>query len=307
MLQDPNSDSMPFTEVPTAQILPFLSILFDTYPLYVDDRSRHAAESCLSTIAGLPSANSYITKFAEVLEKESTKLGIAPGNAFVLVRWSSLLIQVSAEKKELWQSWGARTVTTLTNASAILYASEPKDSTRSTTLRVSRRAFRTLVKAPFGSEAIVGVIDSLTKKNAQSTVRNAIPLGIIAGVCIRVPGKASVVEDKKSEYIAFYLREILGSKTQLPPFVANGLQDFFASFVSITDLEKEIVPAVEKALLRSPEIVLNDLISPLILALPTDIDLSGILAKNLIKPLLSNTKSSNATTREAESIRFLSW
>jgi hypothetical protein len=107
-----------------------------------------------------------------------------------------------------------------------------------------------------------------------------------------------VVEGKKSEYIAFYLREILGSKVQLPPFVANGLQDFFASYLSIAELEKEVIPAVEKALLRSPEIVLNDLISPLILALPTDIDLSGILATNLLKPLLSNTKSTNASTRE---------
>jgi hypothetical protein len=252
----------------------------------------------LTTIASLPTASAHTTKFAEVLEKESTKVGIAPGNAFVLIRWSSLLIQVSAEKKEFWESWGARSISTLSNASVILYSSEPKDSTRSTALRVSRRAFRTLVKAPFGAEAIGDVIESLTKKAAGPCPRNAIPLGIIAGVCSRVSGKAAVVEDKKSDYIAFYLREILGSRTPLPAHIADGLKDFFASYVSVADLSQEIIPSVEKALLRSPEIVLNDLVSPLFAALPDSVDLSGILANNLLKPLLANTKSSNASTRE---------
>lgn len=106
------------------------------------------------------------------------------------------------------------------------------------------------------------------------------------------------MESKKADYIAFYLRDILGSRVQLPLYIANGLHDFFASFISLEDLKKDVIPAVEKALLRAPEVVLNDLVGPVLLALPSEFDLSDILATNLTKPLLANIKSSNVSIRE---------
>lgn len=275
-----------------------LNVLFDTYPLYIDDRSRLAVEACISAIATSPDAAKHTAILVKALEHESNKQCIAPGNAFILVRWSSLLIQISARSKEAWDSWGLKLVNTLTNASNILYASNQKESTRITALRVSRRAFRTLLKAPFGPEAIASSIVALTAKAAQPAAKNAMPLGIIAGVCSRVAGQKGVVESKQSEYIAFYLREILGSRVQLPQYIATALHDFFAAYVSTSDLKKEILPAVEKALLRAPEVVLNDLIAPVVTALPESEDLSEILASNLLKPLLANIKSTNATTRE---------
>ncbi|KAK5117180.1 hypothetical protein LTR85_008948 [Meristemomyces frigidus] len=231
------------------------------------------------------------------LGKEADKPGIAPANAFVLIRWSSLLIQHAAAKQALWNAWGRKLLAVLTSALDLLLASDPKDSTRSTALRVSRRALRTVAKAQFGAEALDNCISALTAKGASPTPQNALLLGVVAGVCRRLPERRQAVESRKEDFIAFYLREMLGSRVQLPAYLATALQDFWSGFVTSEDLKKDVVPAVEKALLRAPEVVLNDLVSPMVLALPDDLDLSEFLASNLMKPLLSNIKSTNVTIR----------
>lgn len=266
--------------------------------MYVDGRSRQAVESCLAAIAAIPQSANVLPGFVKALETESVKAGNAPSNAFVLSRWASLFMQQAAQDKAKWDSWGPRAVAALNNALNILLASCPKDSTRETALRVSRRAFRILAKAPFGPEALTSCITTLSAKAASPVSTHAVPLGIIAGVCSRLPDRKGVVEAKKADYFAFYLREFLGSKLQLPPYVANALHDFFEAYVTQEDLTKELIPAIEKSLLRAPEVVLNDLVSPVVLALPRELDLSEILAKNLTKPLLANVKSTKPEIRE---------
>jgi len=271
-------------------------LLLDTYDLYVDTGSRQAVERCISDIASSTKARDTLTAFVTEVTKESTKFSIAPANSFVLVRWISLLIQHAAAQRLLWDAWGQELLNALTCALNTLLASEAKGSTQATALRVSRRAFRSLGKAEFGTEALNQCVTILTAKNSTPVPTNALSLGIIAGVCNRLAGEKAIVEARKSDYIAFFLRELLGSRVQLPGYICHGLRDFWAHFINLEDL-KEMIPAIEKALLRAPEVVLNDLVSPLVLALPESLDLSEILASNLARPLLSNVKSSNATIR----------
>ncbi|PPJ53845.1 hypothetical protein CBER1_03251 [Cercospora berteroae] len=285
-------------DFPASQVPALLHTLLDTYPLYIDGRSRQAVESCLSAIAALSETANVFAGFVKAIEGESAKAGNAPGNAFVLVRWASLFIQHAAKEKTVWDSWGLKAVTALTNALNTLFASTPKESTSDTALRVSRRAFRTVARADFGKDALSNCITTLSAKASAPVPKNALPLGIIAGVCSRLPDHKSVVEAKKADYFAFYLREHLGSKALLPAYISNALHDFFDSYVTLEDLKKELVPAVEKSLLRAPEIVLNDLVAPVVLALPTDLDLSDVLAGNLTKPLLANVKSTKPEIRE---------
>nr|POE93608.1 eif-2-alpha kinase activator gcn1 [Quercus suber] len=274
-----------------------LRILFDTYPLYVDTRSRRAVERCLATIASRPQVNNTIRPFVTEIETEAIKSSIAAGNAFVLVRWSSLLIQHAAASKESWDQWGKTLLPAMNNVMNTLFASTSKDSTISTAIRVCRRAIRVLVKSEFGAEAIKDCIVTFTAKSAAPCPKNAVLLGVVAGVCKRVPDRSQIVALHKQDYIAFYLREIIGSRVQLAAYLADALQDFFGSYISFEDLKQDIVPAVEKALLRAPEVVLDDLVAPMISALPDNMDLSNMLAVNLLKPLLSNVKSSNAAVR----------
>jgi len=63
-------------------------------------------------------------------------------------------------------------------------------------------------------------------------------------------------------------------------------------------VEQELIPAIEKALLRAPEVVLNDLLTPLVGSLPTTVDLSKVLKDRLLKSLLANIKSTNPAIRD---------
>ena len=56
-------------------------------------------------------------------------------------------MQDSASDKTLWDAFGKDLVTALTNALNVLLASSPKDSTRATAVRVSRRAFRAVFRS----------------------------------------------------------------------------------------------------------------------------------------------------------------
>lgn len=215
----------------------------------------------------------------------------------MLVRWSSQLIQVAAKDKALWESYGRKLVPALTDALNTLLGSGPKESTRTTAIRVTRRAFRTLFKSSFGDEAINECVATLSAKAATPAPKNAVTLGVIAGVCKRIPNRTATLDARKPDYISFYLREILGSKVQLPQYLGTSLKDFFSSFVSLEDVSKELVPPMEKSLLRAPEVVLNDLVSPVFASLPAEYDLTDILASNLLKPLLSSIKSTNAAVR----------
>jgi len=285
-------------EIPETQYSPVLDVLFETLPLYIDNGSRQSVERCLSAIFNTPDAANVIAKFAKDVDVEAKKPGIAPGNAFVLVRWASLLLQHAGQHEALWKNHGLSVAIVLTNSLNTLLVSNPKESASTTAIRVSRRAFRALLKAPYGTDAVSSCITALTAKSTMSTSKNALTLGVIAGVCSRSTTQPCPVDINKHHYISFYLREILGSRSQVPKYIAASLDDFFSSYISGDELEKELIPAVEKALLRSPEVVLNDLVAPLIQALPESIDLSAVLHSNLMKPLLSNTKSTNASVRE---------
>ena len=238
-----------------------------------------------------------LAKFARFLSSEASKTGIAPSNAFVLTEWCSIAFQICAGNTGLWRLHEHDLVTADAQLIELCLASSVRDSVKKSALVVTRRALRKIFKSPEnGKEVITSVVSQLSEKG-QLGYRGAVLLGIVAGVCSRLPDRKPTLKDLKSQYLAFWVREIVGSRSTVPSHISNSLNDFFSSFVSAHDLETAVVPALEKALLRAPEVVLNDLIRPVIVALPSQIDLADILANHLLKPLLSNVKSSNAEIR----------
>ncbi|KAJ9659689.1 translational activator of GCN4 [Coniosporium apollinis] len=141
-------------------------------------------------------------------------------------------------------------------------------------------------------------VGTFTGKSASPAARNAPYLGVVAGVSARLPSVKPLLEERKKDYYAFYVREIIGSRTILPDHLADGLHDFFVAFATLEDLSREVIPALEKALLRSPEVVLHNLVAPMVRSLPAELDLSKILQNNLLKPLMANIKSTNAAIRD---------
>jgi len=173
---------------------------------------------------------------------------------------------------------------------------QAKHSMKEQTLRVTRRGLRATYKCNDFEKIILTMVGQLTTKGTTPTQKNALLLGIICGVCARLPKPQEVLERSKKDIYAFYAREILGSRTLVPNHVADALRDFL-SFATAEEFESEVLPSLEKGLLRSPEILLNDLMSPLLRSLPSNIDLSRPLLEKLLKQFLSCLKSTNPSIR----------
>lgn len=214
-----------------------------------------------------------------------------------MVEWCSVLLQGLAGKP-LLEKFGLEIVHADAAALEKCLQSTTRPSVAHSALVVTRRGLRAAFwRKELRGKFIQDAIQALTVKGAQPTARNAVMLGVIAGVCSRHAAAKEVFASKKSEYFTFFTRELVGSRTPVPAHIATGLRDFFSDFVTIEDLDKEVIPPIEKGLLRAPEVVL-DLVALLIQALPSELDLSQALNGRLLKPLLSNAKSSNATIRE---------
>ena len=246
-----------------------------------------------------------------LLKAEASKPGLAPSNAFVLIEWTASVIQLCTERTQQWEKYGGELISALSQQVELVCALGARGGIRKSAVVITRRALRKVFKArDVGERAVKLIVLQLSAKGA-SGYRNAVLLGIVAGVCARlsltagkkqngiVSSPSSILESLKSHYYTFWVREIIGSKSLVPRHISTAFYDFFSAFMTLEDLQKEVVPALEKALLRAPEIVLNDLISPIFKPLPTATDLSDVLINRLLKPLLSNIKSTNSEIREA--------
>lgn len=277
-----------------------LELIFETFPIYQDGDSRRAVTNLFATLFKGPHGATTIPIIIEFLKKESQRKHVAAADSLVLVDWCSILLQHFAKDQEQWSKWGLITVVAdakLLESCMSAGTSHRAGRIQHSALVVTRRAFRALLKSEFADAALSKLIETFTAKGPSPAAGNAVMLGVFAGVSARLPAVKPCLEKHKQDYYAFYVREIIGSKVQLPAHIANGLHDFFDTFPTLDEVQKEIIPPLEKALLRAPELVLNDVVSPMVRSLPESMDLSGVLHGNLLKPLLSNIKSTNATIR----------
>lgn len=198
----------------------------------------------------------------------------------------------------LWNEFGTDIL--LTDAEVLEKCLQPtsRRSLANSAISATRRGFRKLFAQGDAHEKILtDAVKVLTTKSTQPTAKNALILGVIAGVSARQAHLKPILETLKPRYYEFYIREVIGSRTAVPEHIASGLSDFFSDFTALDDIEKELVSPIEKALLRAPEVILGGVLKPLIVSFPNSFDLSSLLDSKLLKPLLSNIKSSNANVR----------
>jgi len=252
----------------------------------------------LRSLFANPCYSDSVGDLLKAFQRETSKAGIAASNAFVLVEWGSEFIQQCAVQQEIWEEYGLDLILHHAQILERCLSSKSRGSVKQSALVVTRRALRRLFRAtPTGETAVKEILIQLTAKPQGGVPINAVLLGVVAGVCARLESRRPTLEANKSLYYSFYVREIIGSRSILPQHIVAAYNDFFANFATQEDVQKEVVPALDKALLRAPEVVLNDLISPMVQSLPVNIDLSESLAAPLLKPFLANLKSQNSITR----------
>lgn len=271
--------------------------LFATVPFYQDRESRLAVQRCLVSLTAGGEAD-IIRAIVQTLYKESQKQAVATATAFVWVEWCSILIQHLAGRPQ-WDTFGKEILASDAEVLDKCLQYPLKHGIARSALVVTRRAFRKLFGVDNGNKALVDAVQLLTAKEARPTAKNALILGVIAGVVARSSLLKASFAALRPKYYEFYTREIVGSRVAMPIHIAAGLRDFFESFSTLEELKSEIIPNVEKGLLRSPEVILTGVLEPLISSLPKDLDMSEILEKSLLKPILSNLKSTNASIRDA--------
>ncbi|KAL9947833.1 hypothetical protein ACHAO5_002417 [Verticillium nonalfalfae] len=280
-----------------------LQLLFWTHAFYVDRQSRLGAQKCLSALLASGLEPELLAKLASILRAESVKPGIAITSAFVLVEWCSIFMQELSGTPS-WHQVAPQIL--LANADSLEKCQQPagRGTVARAAIVVTRRGLRKLFAPTADLEKTVKeAVELLTAKAAQPTAKNAILLGVIAGVASRKPDAGAVLETLKASYFAFYTREVVGSRVAVPDHVAAGLRDFFSDFVTLDELTKDVIPTIEKGLLRAPEIVL-EVLAPLVRSLPPSHDLSQILSERLLKPILANVKSSNPAIRSSTVAAF---
>lgn len=281
-----------------------LRLFFSTYAFSYDRPSRRAIQRCIRTIFIKSQDPVALSTFVDAMQNEATKVGIAPSSAFVLVEWFGILLQ-ECSGTDNWARWGVEIILSDAQVLELSQSVSSKLSMRNSALAVTRRALRKVFSRQETREGSINdIVSKLTDNGAKSASRNAVMLGVIAGVCSRQTELKTILESRKANIYAFYAREILGSRSPVPVHIANGLHEFFINFATNEDVEKQLIPSLEKGFLRAPEIVLDDLITPLFLSLPDTIDLSDAYSSKLQKPLLSNIKSSIAAIRHGTIATF---
>lgn len=238
---------------------------------------------------------------------EAAKSSLASASSLVLLEWCCVLLQQASEDQNKPLAIVLDLIAVVAKALEKCFAHTPKPAVKQSALRVTRRALRAAFSSDtWGEDAVRQSVSRLTS-DSTAGYKNALLLGVVCGVCARLPARKSILEDSKEAILAFYTKEILSSKSVIPSHASNGLSDFFTSFVSYKDVTTELVPPMEKSMLRAPEVVLTGVIPPFCASLPEVIDLSEVVHSRLLKPLLASMKSNNPAIRQgaAESLGSL--
>ena len=304
----PNASNLALTkdvDLPNDSGQGLVEALLQTHAFYQDRASRQAVQQCLQSLLSNPIYASSASSFIKAYGREASKAGIASSNAFVLVEWGSLILQHCAIHPPSWDLYGLDVILHDAKVLDLCLSSDARDTVKHSALVVTRRALRKLFQgSQTASSTIKEVVSKLASTSQELGVKSAVLLGVVAGVCARLPSGRTGLEATKDLYYSFYVREILGSRIPIAEHIVAAYNDFFANFATSEDLRKDVVPSLEKALLRAPEVVLNDIVSPMIKALPFEIDLSESLAEHLLKPILTHVKSKNPTIRNGAMSAF---
>ncbi|EXJ80221.1 hypothetical protein A1O1_08363 [Capronia coronata CBS 617.96] len=286
-------------EEPSSNILSLLPDLLSTYPRYADRKSRRAVQSCLRAYVTTPSvadtAYPAITKF---LFHESQKAVIASSSAFVLLEWSCLLQQECPRNEKSFEACFGKICLAAARFLDKCEDTSVRGGVQHSALTIARRGLRDVFKSSqYGAKALeLAVQEVATSPDADA--RCGLYLGVIAGVSSRIPEREQQLQNLSKQVLDYYVKCILSSRAPVPVHESMGLHDFFLDFVTVEDVDRILVPALEKAILRSPEAVLQGSIETLAACLPQSLDISELVLSRLLKPLLSALNSTNPTIRD---------
>ncbi|KAI0710312.1 ARM repeat-containing protein [Cerioporus squamosus] len=299
-----------------SQVMDVFKLLTSTYPRYVDAESRQGVEEVgvamvrRDELRGTPQGEPGESKFGvaeQVLGWMSQEVGrihkrsssYAAADMFVLLSWCCGLYVACLECNPDFSK--SRSWTTLLGVMASLVdmlldpTTHSKKSLQKSTLVRTRRALR---HSPEKLPEVMRTLVALTK-SLPSPLTVVPILGISVDVLLRLKNfkdesLKQIDATVKNEVIQLYAGAVLMSRTSVPAHVSSALHGFIQSYVTPEDFSGTILPAMEKALLRSPEISLS-VIADFLPAYSHPVE--GDSFRRLLTPALNSAKSSNHVVR----------
>ncbi|KAK6539624.1 translational activator of GCN4 [Orbilia ellipsospora] len=291
-------------EVSSKDVAPILNLLVQTHSFYVDRKSRDAVRECLLALYKNADISKPSQEFVKTsIKAESAKQGVAASNRYVMLEWSVHLLRQLALDHEQFINYSEMPLAAASTLVDELSQPEVRPGLRNSAKSILRIGFQYITSSPEVSPEHRPVyakhlVKALTTKASTSNRQNGVILGILLEVLSKSSSLRKMVEDElKGDVYSFYIREFITSRTTVPHHQASSLAVFFKEFCILEDLDGLIVPAIDKSLLRSPEVVLTGVFDPLIESLDKNIDLAKIVKEKLLKRLLDSIKSTNATIR----------
>ncbi|KAI0077211.1 ARM repeat-containing protein [Panus rudis PR-1116 ss-1] len=291
-----------------SQNLDIFKLLTQTYTRYIDAPSREAVEEVGVELVKQDNSRESPYGVAEQifgwLANEVGHFakhagGHAPSDVYVLLSWASGLYTVCLKTNPTFPStsaWKAALGSLALLLDLLLDpSSHAKHSLRTSALVRVRRALRS------SPEHLKTVISTLIVNG--KTASNPLAFVPLLGVAVDVTLRLKNVKDEnlkvippelKDDILQFYNATVLMSRTAVPQHISTALHDFVQCCVTEGDLNEKVLPTMEKALLRSPEISLS-VIADFFSAYSHPVQ--GDTFRRLLTPTLNSARSTNAVTR----------
>ncbi|KAF9109015.1 translational activator of GCN4 [Mortierella sp. AM989] len=289
------------------ELLPALvHILFITYPRYNDRSSRLTV---LDILAELNSWNSqvFLDVIVPAVQKESERLAAkstdgvyitAAAHRFVLLNWVNTLLNCSFASSESPSPY----IKPLIASQAVLIdglVDADKKSVAHGAIADVRRCIRK------NAASIPLFLEYLLSATATPTYINSVLLGTVIDVALRMKHNPEIAKEQitsqRDAISKFYLNNLISSKQAVPTRCALAFNDFIHNYVTLDVFKTDLLPTIERLVLRAPEIVFALLVH-LVKAL--SFDPSPIFSSSLQDPLLNGLRSTSELVRTSSNALF---
>ncbi|KAF9359136.1 translational activator of GCN4 [Mortierella sp. AD094] len=290
------------------ELLPALvHILFITYPRYHDRSSRLTVLDILTELNAWNSEE-FLKIIVPAVYKESERLAAkssdgvyitAAVHRFALLNWVNTLlncsIAISSESPSPYLKPLISSQATLIDG---LVDADKKSVAHGAVADVRRCIRKNAASIPL-------FLEYLLSTTTTPTYTNAVLLGTVIDVALRLKHNAEAAKEQinsqRDAIVKFYLNNLISSKQAVPTRCALAFNDFIHNYVTLDIFKADLLPTVERLVLRAPEIVFALLVH-LVKAL--SFDPSPIFSSSLQDPLLNGLRSTSELVRTSANILF---
>lgn len=259
------------------EIASLASSVVGDYALYTDRELRNTAASLLKSIASKDSA-SVVEAISKALISKASPPATDIANLLQIVNEVSPVVDsleiVQAQSKLILQ----------------LLQIHTKKSLSTSALR-STKASAGETATNYGAENYIKQLDL----GEQGLVITGVLASYAEDFAAKVPGLEDALKQQSEKWCKAYVSTVLNYKTGYPAPYYESFHGF-VRIISQSHFDEILVPAIARALLRSPEVVLTYSLPPLIKQLSLDLSLA---CEKFQSSLLSNLGSSNPSVRLA--------